>query len=410
MEAVGLTNVIDRWITNSIGKNAESRTGQNNSFFFVMTFFDQHLVDTAANENEDDRFTRRIGSSLLEKFGKLPDSWPLSWSTSANKIVAFNNCYWLRNPGVAQSYFTRKNGIEEFTSTSVENERISQIQDMHMNTKEVINHFRNPDAAWKAVMRENDGGVSYILSELSKVCQPEIKNEQLENLANSFSKELTKSLVDYYVPSDITERKAILEQKIRRLKDEIETISKENRFANFLEEFYMNEDRLHIWSKDNTSTHVSEVLCGVCDDWHKMAKSRSKAIEKKFPISKLSVDFIIEEMVNAFKVSEIEKEIIQKAEFLDGMEKNRKSLALNLSALILNDFISKIERMDEQDSRSINLSAGRENVARKFSSRWLSNFQKIAEKNMYNLDGAIADPEVNEKIGNILNGLKLSNE
>jgi hypothetical protein len=66
--------------------------------------------------------------------------------------------------------------------------------------------------------------------------------------------------------------------------------------------------------------------------------------------------------------------------------------------------------MDEQDSRSINLSAGRENVARKFSSRWLSNFQKIAEKNMYNLDGAIADPEVNEKIGNILNGLKLSNE
>ncbi|MDC0639700.1 putative virulence factor [Planktomarina temperata] len=408
MEAVGLTNVIDRWITNSIGKNAESRTGQNNSFFFVMTFFDQHLVDTAANENEDDRFTRRIGSSLLEKFGKLPDSWPLSWSLSANKHIPFNNCYWLRNPGVAQSYFTRKNGIEEFTSTPVENKRISQIQDMHMNTKEVINHFRNPDAAWKAVMRENDGGVSYILSELSKVCKPEIKNEQLENLANSFSKDLTKSLVDYYVPSDITERKAVLEEKIRKLKGEIDSISKENRFANFLEEFYTSEDRLCIWAKDNTSTHVSEVLRGVCDDWHTMAKTRSKEIEKKFPISKSSVEFIIEQMVNAFKVSKIEKEIIQKAEFLDGMERNRKSLALNLAALVLNDFISKTERMDEQDSRSINLNAVRENVAREFSSRWLLNFQNIAEKNMYNLDGAIVNSQMNENVGNILNGLKLS--
>ena len=408
MEAVGLTTVIERWITNSIGKNAESRTGQNNSFFFVMTFFDQHLVDTAANENEDDRFTRRIGSSLLEKFGKLPDSWPLSWSLSANKHIPFNNCYWLRNPGVAQSYFTRKNGIEEFTSTPVENKRISQIQDMHMNTKEVINHFRNPDAAWKAVMRENDGGVSYILSELSKVCKPEIKNEQLENLANSFSKDLTKSLVDYYVPSDITERKAVLEEKIRKLKEEIDSISKENRFANFLEEFYTSEDRLCIWAKDNTSTHVSEVLRGVCDDWHTMAKTRSKSIEKKFPISKSSVEFIIEQMVNAFKVSKIEKEIIQKAEFLDGMERNRKSLALNLAALVLNDFISKTERMDEQDSRSINLNAVRENVAREFSSRWLLNFQNIAEKNMYNLDGAIVNSQMNENVGNILNGLKLS--
>ena len=141
-----------------------------------------------------------------------------------------------------------------------------------------------------------------------------------------------------------------------------------------------------------------------------MAKTRSKAIEKKFPISKSSVEFIIEQMVNAFKVSKIEKEIIQKAEFLDGMERNRKSLALNLAALVLNDFISKIERMDQQDSRSINLNAVRENVAREFSSRWLLNFQNIAEKNMYNLDGAIVNSKMNESIGNILNGLKLSNE
>ena len=406
MEAVGLTTVIERWIKNSIGKNPDDRTGQNNSFFFVMTFFDQHLVDTAANENETDRFTRRIHSSLLEKFGKLPDSWPLSWSTSSKKNVPFDNCYWLRNPGVAQSYFSRENGIEELSATPAENDRIAQIQDMHSKTPGVIKHFKKPDEAWQAVMKENDGGVSYILSELSEVCKPEIKNEQLDNLANSFSKELVNSLSDYYVPSDITERKVVLKEKILRLKQEIEAISKENRFANFLEEFYTDEVRLSHWAKDNTSTHVAEVLSGVCDDWYMMAKSQSKNIEKNFPISKSSIEFIINEMKSAFTVSEMENNIIQKADFLDGMQENRKHLALRLAALMINDFVSATEQLPEQDPSSIELSATRENVATNFSLRWLSNFKKVVEKNMDNLDGAIVNPQLNEKISDILRGLE----
>ena len=406
MEAVGLTTVVERWIQNSIGQNAEARTGQNNSFFFVMTFFDQHLVDTAANENETDRFTRRIHSSLLEKFGKLPDSWPLSWSMSSKQSVPFDNCYWLRNPGVAQSYFTREKGIEALTSTPVENQRIAQIQDMHSKAPEVVKHFRKPDEAWQAVMKENDGGVSYILNELSKVCKPEIKNEQLDNLANSFSKELTNSLSDYYVPSDITERKAVLKDKIQRLKQEIEAISKEGRFANFLEEFYTTENRLTKWAREKRSTHVAEVLSGVCFDWHEMAKSQSKTVEKNFPISRSSIEFIITEMANGLTVNDLENNIIQKASFLDGMDRNRKPLSLNIAALVINDFISATKQLPEQDPNSIELSSKRENVARNFALRWLLNFEKVVEKNIHNLDGAIVNPQLNEKISDILKGLE----
>ena len=406
MEAIGLTTVVERWIKNSIGQNADQRTNTNNSFFFVMTFFDQHLVDTAANESETDRFTRRIHSSLLEKFGRLPDSWPLSWSMLANKSVPFDNCYWLRNPGVAQSYFTRKNGIEELSSNSTEDIRISQIKDMHSKTEEVITHFKDPSKAWDAVMQGNDGGVSYILRELSKVCNSEIKNEQLDNLAGTFSRELSDCIKDYYVPSDITERKAVAEEKIGKLYKEIDAISKENRFANFLEELFISQDQLNEWTQANTSTHVAEVLDGVCEQWHSMAKSFSRSIQNEYPISKLSIEFLTTQLAAAFNVFGLQDNIIQKAAFLDGMEGNQKWLSLNISALMINDFISAADPVPEQDPNSIRLSANRENIAKSFSLRWLANFEKIVEKNMLNLDGKIVEPQLNQKIGEILKGLE----
>ena len=76
MESIGLPPLIDRWVKNSIGATPEARRESSCNLFFVMTFFDQHLLDTAANKQETDRFSRRMGASLLEIFGRLPDSWP----------------------------------------------------------------------------------------------------------------------------------------------------------------------------------------------------------------------------------------------------------------------------------------------------------------------------------------------
>ena len=88
------------------------------------------------------------------------------------------------------------------------------------------------------------------------------------------------------------------------------------------------------------------------------------------------------------------------------MQENRKHLSLRLAALMINDFVSATEQLPEQDPSSIELSATRENVARNFSLRWLSNFEKVAEKNMDNLDGTIVNPQLNEKISDILRGLE----
>ena len=151
---------------------------------------------------------------------------------------------------------------------------------------------------------------------------------------------------------------------------------------------------------------MAEVLDGVCEQWHSMAKSFSRSIQNEYPISKLSIEFLTTQLAAAFNVFGLQDNIIQKAAFLDGMEGNQKWLSLNISALMINDFISAADPVPEQDPNSIRLSANRENIAKSFSLRWLANFEKIVEKNMLNLDGKIVEPQLNQKIGEILKGLE----
>ena len=104
MEAVGLPAMVDKWVGNTIGSDAIKRREQDNNLFFVMTYFDKHLVDTAANRHEVDRFSRRLKSSLLEMFGNHQNTWVLNWDGEEGSPNPFNNCYLLRNPGVDQSF------------------------------------------------------------------------------------------------------------------------------------------------------------------------------------------------------------------------------------------------------------------------------------------------------------------
>ena len=82
MEQVDLPELLNSWISGTVGEKPKDRDEQKNPLFFVMTKFDLHLQDTAAAVTETDRFSRRIRASLLEKFGQGQQSWPLHWNSS----------------------------------------------------------------------------------------------------------------------------------------------------------------------------------------------------------------------------------------------------------------------------------------------------------------------------------------
>ena len=408
MESVGLPPLIDKWVQNSIGTTPDARSQQANSLFFVMTFFDQHLLDTAANRNETDRFSRRIGASLLEIFGRLPDSWPKNWDGKSDKQAPFKNCYFLRNPGVDQQYFTREENGEEVADVDANGEvRISELKEMYLQTPEINNHIFDPATSWSEVMRENDGGASYIIENLAKICKPDIKSIQLNNLARTLFKELQSTLSQYFVPTEFGERNRLNQQKIDQLKKEVKEMTEAQIFADFLEEFYISSDYFQAKPELKNTTQTSNYLKNVCEVWFDKVITNSKNISQKYPISKASVEFFINEIKLSIGTEQLSEVVFKKTEFLDfgGVDLRKKALAFEIAAFIINDFVSLNVKTTSDDIATINLSKSRGNIQEKFAFNWLTNFSQKVEANITNADGLITDQALNEKLGDLIKEL-----
>ena len=409
MESIGLPPLIDRWVANSIGATPEARRKSKCNLFFVMTFFDQHLLDTAANKQETDRFSRRIGASLLEIFGRLPDSWPKNWDGVSDNLVPFKNCYWLRNPGVDQQYFEREEqGEEVFKVTDRDQARLSEIKEMYLKTDEVNTHFSDPETSWNEVMRENDGGTTYILNNLAEICSPDIKSVQLNNLALNLAKDLNTSLTQYYIPTDFGERQSINRQKIELLAKEVKELMKEQSFTEFLEQFHISSDYLQAKTDRSRTTRVSVLLNETCQIWFDKMSSTSAHISHRYSISKASVEFFINEVKLSIMSENLTDFMIEKTQFLDfgGTDQSKKALALEIAAFVINDFVSLSEQAVENDPGDINLSNRREDIELKFFENWLINFTKKVEGNVSSSDGAIQDQVLNDRLGNLLKELE----
>jgi hypothetical protein len=408
MESVGLPPLIDKWVKNSIGATADTRGQQPNSLFFVMTFFDQHLLDTAANRHEPDRFSRRIGASLLEIFGRLPDSWPKNWDGNSNHPAPFRNCYFLRNPGVDQQYFKREeNGEEVFDVDNNGKVRISELKKMYLETTEIQKHFIDPETSWSEVMRENDGGTSYILENLAKICKPDIKTVQLDNLAATLFQELKSTLSQYFVPTEFGERQRLNQRKIDLLTKEVNEMTEAQIFAEFLEEFYISSDYFQAKPESRKTTQTSDAMKNVCDVWFDKAITTSKNISQRYPISKASVEFFLSEMKLSIVTEHVSDAVLKNTRFLDfgGADSYKKALAFEISAFIINDFVSLNGKVAADDTAILNLSNIRENMQEKFASNWLMNFSQKVEANITNADGLISDQVLNEKLGELIRGL-----
>ena len=99
--------------------------------------------------------------------------------------------------------------------------------------------------------------------------------------------------------------------------------------------------------------------------------------------------------------------VLKNTRFLDfgGADSYKKALAFEISAFIINDFVSLNGKVATDDAAILNLSNVRENMQEKFASNWLMNFSQKVEANITNADGLISDQVLNEKLGELIRGL-----
>lgn len=409
MEAVGLPGMVEKWVQNSIGASPMDRQNKDNNLFFVLTYFDKHLTDTAANRNETDRFTRRINSSVLEMFGNHDNTWVKNWNGSQEHPQTFKNCFLLRNPGVDQSFFkiNAETGVETYNASTDEEDRLNTIRDMFINTPEVNAHFADPETAWAEVLKPNDGGTSYILQNLANVSRADTKIKQLDSLANNLTKDLSSILSEYFIPTDISEKERVANEKFARLKKEVIEVAdvlKKRNFSKFLERLSVSDDLLLARFDDENAHSVADLIGDVSRIWADAKKASITQLSKEFNFNKALLEFLIHELSTSMEASNLNQDIQSRVQFLEAQGINRgvKSLVAEIAAMTINSYVCEARMKVTDRSESLQLQRDRPNIQYEFAQGWLEALEVKIKKNVEFDGGSEINVRANTKIEEIL--------
>ena len=241
METLDLPGLVDQWIALTHGATPELRAQTDTALFFVLTKFDMQLGDSAADGGAMTRFERRMKASLLERFGRGQDSWVEEWEPGR----PFDNCYWLRNP----NYFV--DGLIDYDENRREVQirpdkepRIAELKAGCLAAAPVRRHFADPEAAWDAALTLNDGGVTYLMEQLAKVCKPDSKLRQIRVQLDQIAADLTRAMAPFHVSDDVEHRIAEKQEAVTRVIDDLEQALGRHRFGAVMAALMVDQDEI----------------------------------------------------------------------------------------------------------------------------------------------------------------------
>lgn len=239
METLDLPTLVETWISATHGGTPTLREQSECGLFFVLTKFDKHLGDSAAEGGDSTRFERRMQASLIEKFGRSRDSWVSEWRPNQ----PFQNCFWLRNPNFYVDGLLDYNGDKRETGIRGEKrERVAELRDGCLQAASVQLHFTDPATAWDAALSLNDGGVRYLTDQLGHVCKPDSKLNQIKIQLSAVSADLRQAMMPFHVSDDIENRVAEKQKAASAVIDDLEAVLSRKRFGAMLAALMVDQE------------------------------------------------------------------------------------------------------------------------------------------------------------------------
>ena len=241
MEAKDLPGLMERWVALTHGATPQERMGARCILFFVLTKFDTLLVESGgAGDDPRTRFDRRIQNSMLEPFGKLPDSWFNDWAGGR----PFGNAFWLRNPEYEAAVIEYNENGREIGIRDGMRSRVDALREGAVDSPLVRRHFADPEAAWDAAMQIDDGGVSRLAGALAEVCVPEVKLAQVRVQLGVQIQTLRRRLAPFYVSSDVETRLAEKRAAANQLVEALYVCFDRNRWGELMEALVVDSGRI----------------------------------------------------------------------------------------------------------------------------------------------------------------------
>ena len=224
MEAIDLPRLVEDWIALTHGATPEDRLRTECILFFILTKFDKHLGESAADGGSATRFQRRMEASF-EKFWRHSESWPRQWTSGQ----PFRNCFWLRNPNYYVPGLIDYDGAKRETGiVPSQRDRLAELRDGCLAAEAVQTHFADPAAAWDAAMTLNDGGIGHMVKALQAVCRPEVKLRQIQAQLDLEIREIVARVSPFHIASDVETRLNEKRAAADRVIDALDTVLMRN--------------------------------------------------------------------------------------------------------------------------------------------------------------------------------------
>ncbi|HEX2890177.1 virulence factor SrfC family protein [Vineibacter terrae] len=209
-EVRDLSPMMEGWVGATFGDTAPARARQKNGLFLVLTKMDREFEQKAGETELSGRWGARLNNSLLNNFR---GDWPRNWDGKP-----FRNSFWLRNPTVKDERLMLYADGREVGIADTFAERCRLLRDAFVGNEIVKQHFADPAKAWDEAFRPNDGGLSYIVANLTPVCDPAIKRAQVRGQIDEQIRRLSDRLAGFHsgTDSDARQKKQVLVQQVLR--------------------------------------------------------------------------------------------------------------------------------------------------------------------------------------------------
>lgn len=248
MDVKKLPDVVANWVATTHGAKPQARVGKDPLLFFIFTRFDVHFEERGNDKTMglDQRFDGRMKASLIEPFGKGPESWPQQWCPDR----PFTNSFLMRNPNIKNKAIFKFDATQrEIAVLKDSEEQVTQLRQAFISVDAVNRHFVDPGKAFDEMMRLNDGGASHIAQNLALVCKPTMKADQVKDRLAEIRDRMSKTLRRYYVDADVEKRLAERLAAAEKILDDLERCEQARRFGTFLRGFMVDcqqmGDRFH---------------------------------------------------------------------------------------------------------------------------------------------------------------------
>lgn len=251
--------LLNDWITNNIGKNADDREKSImelpvSPLFIIFTFFNNQLKFDTTNDDKDDisyKWNIRFNRFFEQEVVTTNHNWHTQW-TKQNPI--FKNFYLLRDYKYSNDTFY---GFEENNQEiNIISERVNFIEKLKhsfLSHPFVTKHFENPNETWEKSASPNEDGSTLIIKNLEPAANNYIKTFNYVSQLNEILQKIKNQLCKYLHSDNLLEKRLHSIKKGNELQIELNRVFGRNPllFGEFLKLMLLSESDIYNYFHDN---------------------------------------------------------------------------------------------------------------------------------------------------------------